>query len=95
MLLSESVVYRWSSAENTGIAQLYADSQRLMPIIDIYILACALVAVAGWRHVKAKHIKQIRGLVVWEVGKSAVDCEGSEAAEWMTLVPCQDILVEM
>lgn len=68
MLLDESVVYKWSSAENTGIAQLYADSQRLMPIIDIYILACALVAAAGWRHVKVKHIKQIRMLAVWEVG---------------------------
>jgi hypothetical protein len=62
--LPKQLSYEWGSPERTGIAQSYADSQRLMLITSICMLSCALVAAAFWRDINVKNIKQVKGRVV-------------------------------
>ncbi|KAI4694680.1 hypothetical protein J4E81_006279 [Alternaria sp. BMP 2799] len=62
--LPNQLSYEWGSPERTGIAQSYADSQRLMLITSICMLGCALIAAAGWRDINVKNIKQVKGRVV-------------------------------
>ncbi|KAL1794328.1 hypothetical protein ACET3X_007749 [Alternaria dauci] len=62
--LGTQLSYKWGSPERTGIAQAYADSQRLMLITSICMLSCALIAAAFWRDINVKNIKQVKGRVV-------------------------------
>ncbi|RYN99161.1 Siderophore iron transporter [Alternaria tenuissima] len=62
--LPNQLSYKWGSPERTGIAQSYADSQRLMLITSICMLSCALIAAAFWRDINVKNIKQVKGRVV-------------------------------
>jgi len=62
--LPTQLSYKWGSPERAGIAQAYADSQRLMLITSICMLSCALVAACFWRDINVKNIKQVRGRVV-------------------------------
>lgn len=62
--LPNQLSHEWGSPERTGIAQSYADSQRLMLITSICMLSCALIAAAFWRDINVKNIKQVKGRVV-------------------------------
>jgi hypothetical protein len=62
--LPTQLSYKWGSPERMGIAQAYADSQRLMLITSICMLSLALVAAAFWRDINVKNIKQVKGRVV-------------------------------
>lgn len=62
--LPKQLSYKWGSPERLGIAQAYADSQRLMLITSICMLSCALIAAAFWRDINVKNIKQVKGRVV-------------------------------
>ncbi|RYN62818.1 Siderophore iron transporter [Alternaria tenuissima] len=62
--LPNQLSYKWGSPERTGIAQSYADSQRLMLIMSVCMLSCALIAAAFWRDINVKNIKQVKGRVV-------------------------------
>jgi hypothetical protein len=62
--LPTQLSYKWGSPERMGIAQAYADSQRLMLITSICMLSCGLVAAAFWRDINVKNIKQVKGRVV-------------------------------
>ncbi|KAH7413691.1 major facilitator superfamily domain-containing protein [Phaeosphaeria sp. MPI-PUGE-AT-0046c] len=62
--LPKQLSYKWGSAERLGIAQAYADSQRLMLITSICMLSCALIAAAFWRDINVKNIKQVKGRVI-------------------------------
>ncbi|KAF1842987.1 MFS general substrate transporter [Cucurbitaria berberidis CBS 394.84] len=62
--LPTQLSYKWGSPERMGIAQAYADSQRLMLITSICMLAAGLIASAFWRDINIKNIKQVKGRVV-------------------------------
>jgi hypothetical protein len=62
--LPTQLSYAWGSPARMGIAQAYADSQRLMLITSICMLSCGLVAAAFWRDINVKNIKQVKGRVV-------------------------------
>ncbi|CAO2653230.1 Nn.00g026410.m01.CDS01 [Neocucurbitaria sp. VM-36] len=62
--LPTQLSYKWGSPERQGIAQAYADSQKLMLTTSICMLACALIAAAFWRDINIKNIKQVKGRVV-------------------------------
>jgi hypothetical protein len=62
--LPTQLSYKLGSPERMGIAQAYADSQRLMLITSICMLSCALIAAAFWRDINVKNIKQVKGRVV-------------------------------
>lgn len=63
--LPNQLKYKWGSPERMGIAQAYADSQRLMLITSICMLSLALIAATLWRDINVKNIKkQVKGRVV-------------------------------
>ncbi|KAJ4361954.1 hypothetical protein N0V83_010895 [Neocucurbitaria cava] len=62
--LPTQLSYRWGSPERQGIAQAYADSQKLMLTTSICMLAVALIAASFWRNINIKNIKQVKGRVV-------------------------------
>ncbi|KAF2649653.1 MFS transporter [Lophiostoma macrostomum CBS 122681] len=62
--LPNQLSYSWGSAERMGIANAYAESQRLMLITSICMLACALIAAACWRDINIKNMKQVKGRVI-------------------------------
>jgi hypothetical protein len=62
--LPNQLSYPWGSAERMGIANAYAESQRLMLITSICMLACGLVAAAFWRDINVKNMKQVKGRVI-------------------------------
>ncbi|KAH7363486.1 siderophore iron transporter mirB [Plectosphaerella cucumerina] len=55
---------RWGTPERRAIALAYADSQRYMLITSACILVPAFVAVALWRNIDLRTIKQTRGRVI-------------------------------
>ncbi|KAJ4287286.1 hypothetical protein N0V90_012684 [Kalmusia sp. IMI 367209] len=62
--LPTQLSYPWGSPARTGIANAYAESQRLMLITSICMLSGALVAAAFWRDISIKNLKQVKGRVV-------------------------------
>lgn len=58
------LAYRPGTEERLGIARAYGDSQRIMLIASVSLLAGALVCVALWRDINLKNIKQTRGNVI-------------------------------
>ncbi|KAK2026170.1 major facilitator superfamily transporter [Colletotrichum zoysiae] len=56
--------YPMGSPVRIGIQKAYGDSQRLMLIASVSLLAGSWVAVAMWRDINVKNIKQVRGNVV-------------------------------
>ncbi|EUC26728.1 hypothetical protein COCCADRAFT_10477 [Bipolaris zeicola 26-R-13] len=62
--LRTQLSYKWGSPERVGIAQSYADSQRLMLITSICMLACAFICANFWRDINVKNLKQVKGRVV-------------------------------
>lgn len=62
--LPTQLSYKWGSPERMGIAQAYADSQRLMLITSICMVSVALIAASFWRNINIQNIKQVKGRVV-------------------------------
>lgn len=62
--LPNQLSYPWGSPERMGIAQAYADSQRLMLITSCCLLGVGLIMACFWRDINIKNIKQVKGRVV-------------------------------
>lgn len=52
------------SPERIGISKAYAESQRIMLITSLCLLAGALASIAMWKNVDLKKVKQTRGNVI-------------------------------
>lgn len=61
--LTEQLKYPVGSATRTAIQKAYGDSQQTMLIAATAVLAIGFVAVALWRDVNVKNIKQVKGRV--------------------------------
>ncbi|KAJ9616886.1 MFS siderochrome iron transporter 1 [Cladophialophora chaetospira] len=61
--LTTQTSYAWGSPTRDAINRAYGDTQRLMLIASTAFLALAVVAVAAWRNIYVKDIKQVRGRV--------------------------------
>lgn len=61
--LPNQLSYKWGSPERLGIAQAYADSQRLMLITSICMLSLGFIFAQFWHDIKISNIKQVKGRV--------------------------------
>ena len=55
--------YAWPSPARDAVNRAYGDTQKLVLIASTALLTLAVIAVATWRDIYVKDVKQVRGRV--------------------------------